>query len=53
MKRPVFKQYNQGFDCLFPIRPGEKIPADSPAQPVGQIVDNLDISRVIDTCKGG
>jgi transposase len=29
------------------------IPSDSPARPVNQIADNLDITRVIDTCKGG
>ncbi len=31
----------------------EKLPADSPTCLVSQIVDNLDISRVIDTYKGG
>jgi transposase len=53
MRRPIFKQYNQGLDCLFPMRLDEKIPADSPARLVSQIVDKLDISRVIDTYKGG
>jgi transposase len=53
MQRPIFKQYNQGLDCLFPIRLDEKIPAGSPARLASQIVDNLDISRIIDTCKGG
>jgi transposase len=53
MQRPIFKQYNQELDCLFPMRPDEKIPADSPARLVSQTVDKLDISRVIDTYKSG
>jgi transposase len=53
MQRPIFKPYNQGLDCLFPMRPDEKIPAGSPARLINQIVDNLGISRVIDTYKGG
>ena len=53
MAKPVFKSYNQGQIALFPASLDEKLRADSPARLVNQIVDGLDISRVIDTCKGG
>jgi transposase len=35
------------------MRLEEKISADSPARLVNQTVNNLDISKVVDTCKGG
>ena len=38
---------------FFPPSLDEKLPADSPARLVSQIVDNLDISCVIDIYKGG
>lgn len=53
MAKPVFKEYNQGQVVLFPPSLDEKLPADSPARLVSQIIDNLDISRVVDTYKGG
>ena len=31
----------------------KKLPANSPARLVSQIVDNLDISKIIETYKGG
>lgn len=53
MAKPVFKDYNQGQILLFPPSLDEKLPKDSPARLVSQIVDSLDISRVIDTYQGG
>jgi len=38
---------------MFPISLDEKISPNSPFRLVNQIVDNLDISKVFDTCKGG
>jgi transposase len=51
--KPVFKEYNQGQPTMFPASLDSKIPVDSPVRPVNQIVDNLDISKIIDTYKGG
>jgi transposase len=51
--KPVFKTYNQGQSTLFPVRLDSKISQDSPVRLVNQIVDNLDISKVIDIYKGG
>jgi len=53
MTKAVFKQYNQGQVCMFPMRLDEKISPDAPVRLVNQIVDNLDISKIFDTCKGG
>jgi len=53
MSKVVFKQSNQGQICMFPMSLDEKIPLDAPVRLVNQIVDKLDISRVIDTYKGG
>jgi transposase len=53
MIKAVFKQYNQGQICMFPMSLDEKIPADATVRLVNQIVDELDISKVIDTYKGG
>jgi transposase len=53
MPKKSFKEYNQGQICIFPRSPDEMIPADSPARLVSQIIDNLDITKVIDTYKGG
>ena len=38
---------------MFPMSLDEKIPANAPVRLVSQIVDNLDISEVVDTYKGG
>ncbi len=51
MAKPVFKEYNQGKVVLFPPSLYEKLPTYSPARLVSQTIDNLDISRVIDTYK--
>ena len=53
MAKPIFKDYSQGQVVLFPASLDEKVPLDSPARLVNQIVDNLEISKVIDTYKGG
>lgn len=53
MTKKSFKAYNQGQTCLFPQSLDEKLSADSPARLVNQIVDNLDITAVIDTYNGG
>jgi transposase len=53
MPKKSFKAYNQGQGSLFPVHIETLIPADSPARLVNQIVDNLDITKVIDTYKGG
>ncbi len=53
MSKMVFKAYNQGQTCLFPQSLDGKLPANSPARLLNQIVDNLDITKVIDTHKGG
>ena len=53
MSRAVFKSNEQGQILLFPASLDEKVPQDSPARLVNQIVDNLDIAQIIDTYKGG
>jgi len=53
MTKAVFKQYNQGQICMFPMSLDEKISPNAPVRLVNQIVDNLDISKVLDTYKGG
>jgi transposase len=53
MTKIVFKNYNQGQISLFPASLDEKIPANAPVRLLSQIVDKLDVSRVIDTYKGG
>ena len=53
MSKVVFKPHHQGQHCMFPISLDEKIPPNAPVRLVNQIVDNLDISKVISTYKGG
>ena len=53
MSRAVFKSNEQGQVVLFPASLDEKVPQDSPARLVNQIVDNLDIAEIINTYKGG
>ena len=53
MSKTVFKQYNQGQVCMFPMSLDEKISLEAPVRLVSQIVDNLDISEVFKTYKGG
>jgi transposase len=53
MPKKSFKPYSQGQGCLFPMYLEDKIPQDSPVRLINQIIDNLDISKVIDTYRGG
>ena len=53
MAKAIFKEYNQGQGCLFPMQLEEKIAPHAPVRLVNQIVDTLDISEVINTYKGG
>jgi transposase len=53
MSKAIFKSYDQGQISLFPACLDEKLPQDSPARLINQIVDSLDISKVIDSYKGG
>jgi len=53
MKKATFKSYNQGQITLFPTSLDEKIPQCSSIRIINQIVDNLDITKVFDTYKGG
>jgi len=53
MSKKVFKSYDQSQIILFPSSLDEKIPEGSPVRLINQIVDNLDITEVIDTYKGG
>lgn len=53
MAKPVFKDYSQGQAVLFPASLNEKLPENSPARLVSQIVESLDVSRIRDTYKGG
>lgn len=51
--RPVFKAYNQGQITLFPERLDRYIPDNHPVRLVSKVVDMLDISPILKTCKGG
>jgi transposase len=53
MEKAIFKSYSQGQVSLFPASLDEKIPQHSPVRAINQIVDNLDITKVFDTYKGG
>ena len=53
MAKPKFKSYNQGQVSLFPPSLDEKVPKNSPARIINQIVYSLDLSKVFDTYKGG
>lgn len=53
MAKALFKSYSQGQVSLFPASLDEKIPQNSPVRIINQIVDNLDITKLIDTYKGG
>ena len=53
MKKIPFKEYNQGQTLLFPPEIGSLIPQNAPARYVNKVVDNLDISSVLSTYKGG
>ncbi|MDR0833524.1 MAG: IS1182 family transposase [Candidatus Symbiothrix sp.] len=53
MPQKSFKAYPQGQGYLFPMNLDDLIPQDSPVRLVNQIVDSLDITKIIDTYKGG
>lgn len=53
MTKAVFKEYRQGQISLFPARLDDKIPEDAPVRLVNQVVDNLDITSLIDSYDGG
>lgn len=53
MSKAVFKAYNKGQISLFPASLEDKIPADSPARVIDQIVDNLDLAEVFESYSGG
>ena len=48
-----FKEYSQGIDSLFPFRLDENSSSDAPVRLVNQIVDEIDISPLLSTYKGG
>jgi transposase len=53
MRKPVFKSNLQGQISLFPARLDQNIPGNAPVRLVNQIVDELDISDIERTYKGG
>jgi transposase len=53
MKKITFKSHNQGEILLFPPSLEEKIPQNSPSRLVNQVVEDLDISSLLQTYKGG
>jgi len=48
-----FKEYNQGQIMLFPCRLDEQISSESPVRLINQVVDQLDITPVMETYEGG
>lgn len=48
-----FKEYSQGMEVVFPSRLDENIASDAPVRLVNRIVDDLDISPLLSTYKGG
>jgi transposase len=53
MRKPNFKDYNQGQVSLFPERLDSYIPENSPVRLVSSIVDQLDISKIMSGYKAG
>jgi transposase len=51
--QPKFKQYNQGQVELFPQRLDDYIGENDPVRLVNQVVDELDLTTVIQSYKGG
>lgn len=51
--QPIFKQYNQGQVELFPQRLDDYIGENDPVRLVNQVVDELDLSTIIQSYKGG
>ena len=48
-----YKEYSQGMYSLFPSHLDENISSDAPVRLVNQIVDDLDITPLLSTYKGG
>lgn len=48
-----FKKYFQGMEVLFSSRLDENIASDAPVRLVYRIIDDLDISPLVSTYKGG
>lgn len=53
MKRPAFKEYNQGQVSMFPEPLDSYIPENSPVRFVSSIVDQLDLSEIMSGYKAG
>lgn len=53
MRKPNFKEYNQGQVSMFPERLDSYIPDNSPVRLVSSIVDQLDISKIMSGYKAG
>ena len=51
--QPIFKQYNQGQAELFPQRLDDYIGENDPVRLVNQVVDELDLTLLIQSYKGG
>ena len=51
--QPIFKQYNQGQVELFPQRLDDYIGDNDPVRLVNQVVDELDLTNLIQSYKGG
>ncbi len=51
--QPIFKQYNQGQTELFPQRLDDYIGENDPVRLVNQVVDELDLTTLIQSYKGG
>lgn len=51
--QPIFKQYNQGQAELFPQRLDDYIGGNDPVRLVNQVVDELDLTTIIQSYKGG
>jgi transposase len=51
--QPIFKPYNQGQIELFPQRLDDFIGENDPVRLVNQVVDELDLTSLIQTYKGG
>lgn len=51
--QPIFKQYNQGQAELFPQRLDDYIGENDPVRLVNQVVDELDLTSLIQSYKGG
>lgn len=53
MKQINFKPYNQGQSDLFPSRLDEYIPENAPVRIVSQVVDDLNIDRLLKSYRSG